>query len=288
MSGYFVCHRREAVDASCAAMNVSFEVVRIRSIVRTDEIVRPRVFPAAMSTMSHTSSGMPFPLLFMASRCPTHPVPLPRSYSLPHRINVLWLLCTTNRNRSARNGTPATNGNKKTGNRPKFHVINTTHDDEKSFRKHYRSWVIPRIRVGVQIQMALHLLFGSLELLCGYTAGAVMGVLGLRLAIMVSLTAFSWMTLDKKFHKIMDALTLGFYTVSQSGSYPRRNGLRVMFGVVLVCRCTCGVLWRTLHVENGATLALMRKVRSQVLWRTFSHFCRSCFVMRTRCECVVF
>ncbi|CAB1117779.1 unnamed protein product [Ectocarpus sp. CCAP 1310/34] len=72
---------------------------------------------------------------------------------------------------------------------------------EKSFRKHYRSWVIPRIRVGVQIQMALHLLFGSLELTCGYTAGAVMGVLCLRLAIMVSLTGFSWMTLDKKFHR---------------------------------------------------------------------------------------
>lgn len=63
--------------------------------------------------------------------------------------------------------------------------------------------------------MALHLLFGSLELVCGYTAGAVMGVLCLRLAIMVSLTAFSWMTLDKKFHRVMDALTLGFYSVGQ-------------------------------------------------------------------------
>lgn len=83
----------------------------------------------------------------------------------------------------------------------------------QSFRKHYRSWVIPRIRVGVQIQMALHLLFGSLELVCGYTAGVVMWVLALRLAIMVSLTAFSWMTLDKKFHRVMDALALGFYTV---------------------------------------------------------------------------
>ncbi|CAN0073866.1 unnamed protein product [Ectocarpus sp. 6 AP-2014] len=85
---------------------------------------------------------------------------------------------------------------------------------EKSFRKHYRSWVIPRIRVGVQIQMALHLLFGSLELTCGYTAGAVMGVLCLRLAIMVSLTGFSWMTLDKKFHRVMDPLTLGFYMLN--------------------------------------------------------------------------
>ncbi|CAM9853382.1 unnamed protein product, partial [Scytosiphon promiscuus] len=85
---------------------------------------------------------------------------------------------------------------------------------EMSFRKHYRSWVIPRIRVGVQIQMALHLLFGSLELVCGYTAGAVMWVLALRLAIMVSLTAFSWMTLDKKFHRVMDALALGFYMLN--------------------------------------------------------------------------
>lgn len=288
MSGYFVCHRREAVDASCAAMNVSFEVVRIRSIVRTDEIVRPRVFPTAMSTMSHTSSGMPF--LFSSWLHVARPPP-PPPRALP--LFPTGSTCSGCYVRRIETDLPETErreqtGNKKTGNRPKFHLINTTHDDEKSFRKHYRSWVIPRIRVGVQIQMALHLLFGSLELLCGYTAGAVMGVLGLRLAIMVSLTAFSWMTLDKKFHKIMDALTLGFYTVSQSGSYPRCNGLRVVFGVVLVCRCTCGVLWRTLHVENGATLALMRKVRSQVLWRTFSHFCRSCFVMQTRCECVVF
>lgn len=66
--------------------------------------------------------------------------------------------------------------------------------------------------------MALHLLFGSLELVCGYTAGAVMWVLALRLAIMVSLTAFSWMTLDKKFHRVMDALALGFYMVSHVGS----------------------------------------------------------------------
>ncbi len=63
--------------------------------------------------------------------------------------------------------------------------------------------------------MALHLFFGFLELTCGYTAGAVMGVLCLRLAIMISLTTFSWMTLDKKFHRVMDALTLGFYTVSK-------------------------------------------------------------------------
>lgn len=75
--------------------------------------------------------------------------------------------------------------------------------------------MLPRIRVGVQIQMALHLLFGSLELICGYTEGAVMGVLCLRLAIMVSLTVFSLMTLDANFHKIMDALTLGVYTASK-------------------------------------------------------------------------
>ena len=109
----------------------------------------------------------------------------------------------------------------------------TTMTTEKSFRRHYRSWVIPRIRVGVQIQMALHLLFGSLELICGYTAGAVMGVLCLRLAIMVSLTTFSWITLDKKFHKIMDALTLGFYTVSRMAL---RHGARVGSGEVLLPR----------------------------------------------------
>ena len=74
--------------------------------------------------------------------------------------------------------------------------------------------------------MALHLFFGFLELTCGYTAGAVMGVLCLRLAIMISLTAFSWMTLDKKFHRVMDALTLGFYTVSwPAGS---RRGLALL------------------------------------------------------------
>lgn len=67
--------------------------------------------------------------------------------------------------------------------------------------------------------MALHLLFGSLELMCGYTEGAVMAVLYLRLAVMISLTAFSWMTLDKKFHRIMDPLALGFYTVRDIGSF---------------------------------------------------------------------
>ena len=73
--------------------------------------------------------------------------------------------------------------------------------------------MIPRIRIGVQIQMALILLFGSLELIFGYTAGAVMPILFLRLAIMLSLTTFSWMTLGKKFHKIMDPVALAFYTV---------------------------------------------------------------------------
>lgn len=58
------------------------------------------------------------------------------------------------------------------------------------------------------------MLFGTLELLLGYSAGVVMAVLCLRLAIIVSLTVFSWMTLDKKFHKVMDPLTLGVYTVS--------------------------------------------------------------------------
>ncbi|CAN0209713.1 unnamed protein product, partial [Laminaria digitata] len=81
------------------------------------------------------------------------------------------------------------------------------------FRRHYRSWVIPRIRVGVQIQMVLNLVFGFMEILCGYTAGAVMAVLFLRLAITLSLTIFSWLTLDRKFHRVMDPLALGFYTV---------------------------------------------------------------------------
>lgn len=121
----------------------------------------------------------------------------------------------------------------------------TTKTTTKSFRRHYRSWVIPRIRVGVQIQMALHLLFGSLELICGYTAGAVMGVLCLRLAIMVSLTAFSWMTLDKKFHRVMDALTLGFYTVSRLVSWLLCGALvggclLMAFAAVFGVCCTVG------------------------------------------------
>lgn len=85
---------------------------------------------------------------------------------------------------------------------------------EQAFRRHYRSWVIPRIRVGVQIQMALNLVFGALELIFGYSAGAVMAVLCLRLMILVNLTVFSSLTLAKKFHRIMDPSTLGCYIVS--------------------------------------------------------------------------
>lgn len=61
--------------------------------------------------------------------------------------------------------------------------------------------------------MALNLGFGLIEVLFGYTAGAVMAILCLRLAITLSLTMFSWLTLDKKFHRNMDPLALGFYTV---------------------------------------------------------------------------
>lgn len=86
----------------------------------------------------------------------------------------------------------------------------------QSFRGHYQSWVIPRVQLGVQIQLALNFLFGLLELGCGYSAGGVVAVLCLRLAIIVSLTAFLFISLDDRIHKIMDPLALGLYTVSNA------------------------------------------------------------------------
>lgn len=74
--------------------------------------------------------------------------------------------------------------------------------------------MIPRIRVGIQIQMALHLLFGALELSVGYADGAVMPTMFLRLAILVAFAVFSWDTLDNKFHRRMDPVSFGVYMVS--------------------------------------------------------------------------
>ena len=65
------------------------------------------------------------------------------------------------------------------------------------------------------MQMTLHALFGSLELMNGYTAGVVVTVLFLRLAIMASLAIFAWMTFDKRFRSIMDPLVLGNYMVRE-------------------------------------------------------------------------
>lgn len=68
--------------------------------------------------------------------------------------------------------------------------------------------------MGVQIQIALNLLFGALELIYGYSAGTVIAVLCLRLTILVNLTVLSSITLSTTFHKIMDPSTVGCYTVS--------------------------------------------------------------------------
>lgn len=83
--------------------------------------------------------------------------------------------------------------------------------------------------------MALNFLFGLLELGCGYSAGGVVAVLCLRLAIIVSLTAFLFISLDDRIHRIMDPLALGLYTVSSA------TDRLVLFSVIsgsLVVRCT--------------------------------------------------
>lgn len=69
--------------------------------------------------------------------------------------------------------------------------------------------------MGVKIQMVLNLFFGIIELGFRYSAGAVVAVLCLRLAIMMTLSTFFWGTFDKKFHKVMDPVTLALYMVSK-------------------------------------------------------------------------
>lgn len=77
------------------------------------------------------------------------------------------------------------------------------------------------------MQIALHLIFGALEAASGYTEGAITAVLLLRLATVVSLVIFSLMTLDKRFHGIIDPLALGSYMVSGVRRQPPRMYIRV-------------------------------------------------------------
>lgn len=67
--------------------------------------------------------------------------------------------------------------------------------------------------MGIQIQLALNVVFGTLELAFDFSAGAVAALLCLRLAIVASLAVFYWVTVDTRFHQVMDELALGIYTV---------------------------------------------------------------------------